>query len=162
MSLCPRGHVVDSAGTCDVCEHVDARPSVAGVATPADKHGEGRPFPRTDAGNAELLTRLYGDRLRYDHRRRRWLSWQGDWWAPDVDAEVVRLAKETARRRYLEAACIDDLRQREAEANWAISSENRFRLEAALNLAKAELPIADAGDRWDANGWLLGVANGQP
>ena len=40
------------------------------------------------------------------------------------------------------------------------SSENRYRLEAMLTAARAEPPIADAGDRWDADPWLLGVANG--
>jgi putative DNA primase/helicase len=160
VSLCVRGHVVETPGRCDVCDYRQADLSSSSATAAGDGADGRRAFPRTDAGNAELLTALYGDRVRYDHRRRRWLSWQGEWWAPDVDSEVVRLAKETARRRYLDAASIDNLKEREAEANWAIASENRFRLEAALNLAKAELPIADAGDRWDADGSLLGVANG--
>ena len=118
-------------------------------------------FPRTDSGNAELFTGLYGDRLRYDHRRNRWLLWAGHWWKPDVDQEVLRLAKEAARRRYQVAPDLfDDPDELKAEAKWAISSESRMRLDAVLALAQAERPIADSGEGWDADPWLLGVANG--
>jgi hypothetical protein len=34
-----------------------------------------RAFALPDAGNGELFAHLYGDRLRFDHRRRRWLVW---------------------------------------------------------------------------------------
>lgn len=117
-------------------------------------------FPRTDSGNAEQFAQLYGERLRYDHRRRRWLLWAEHWWQPDPDAAVRRFAKDAARQRYQDAAAIDDLGEREKEAKWAIASESRMRLDAVLSLAQAERPIADAGDQWDADPWLLGVANG--
>jgi putative DNA primase/helicase len=72
----------------------------------------------------------------------------------------VRLAKKSVRERYKQAETIEDLVERAAEAKWAIQSENRLRLEALLALARAEKPIADRGDCWDSDGWLLGVANG--
>lgn len=121
---------------------------------------EPRTFPRTDAGNAELFAHLYGDRLRYDHRRKRWLLWDSHRWKPDPDAEVHRLAKGAARWRFAEAAKIDNTDERAREGNWAIGSEQRSRLDAALSLAQAEKPIADAGDHWDIDPWLLGVPNG--
>jgi putative DNA primase/helicase len=117
-------------------------------------------FNRTDAGNGEYFARLYGDRLRYDHRRGCWLIWDGHWWRDDDTRSVRRLAKEAARARYGRATSITDLRDREAEARFAIGSENRQRLDAMLTAAETEPPIADAGDRWDADTWLLGVANG--
>lgn len=117
-------------------------------------------FVRSDAGNGEWFTRLYGDRLRYDHRRGRWLIWDGHWWRDDELRAVRRLAKEAARQRYGRATEIADLRERADEARFAIGSENRQRLEAMLVAAQTEPPIADAGDRWDADPWLLGVANG--
>ncbi len=118
------------------------------------------PFHRTDAGNGEHFARLYGDRIRYDHRRGRWLVWNGNWWRDDDRGEVRRLAKEAARDRYLSGAGIADLDERRAEARFAIASENRNRLEAMLTAARSESPIADAGDRWDADPLLMGVANG--
>jgi putative DNA primase/helicase len=137
-----------------------------GRPSPPPSNGHGPPptpvrFPRTDSGNAELFARLYGERLRYDHRRNRWLLWTHHWWKPDVDEEVLRLAKEAVRRRYQVAPDLfDDPDEFRAEAKWAVASESRMRLEAALALAQAERPIADSGEGWDANPWLLAVANG--
>jgi putative DNA primase/helicase len=117
-------------------------------------------FVRSDAGNGEYFARMYGDRLRYDHRRGRWLVWDGHWWRDDEIRSVRRMAKEAARQRYGQATEIADLRERADEARFAIGSENRQRLEAMLAAAQTEPPIADAGDRWDADPWLLGVSNG--
>ena len=114
----------------------------------------------TDAGNAEWLAALHGDRLRYDHRRGRWLLWQGDWWAEDSDGKLRRMAKEAARERYRKAADIEDAEQKKAVAKWAIKSESRSKLDAALALAQSETPIADSGESWNADPFLLGVQNG--
>lgn len=126
------------------------------VATAEDRQA----FPLTDAGNAELLAHLHGARLRYDHRRQRWLHFGGHHWRPDLDGQTLRLAKNTTRERLRLAADIDGKDQREKAAKFAIASENRQRLEAMLALAQAEPPVADLGDGWDADPMLLGVANG--
>lgn len=118
------------------------------------------PFNRTDAGNGEHFARLYGDQVRYDHRRKRWLVWADHWWRVDDVAMVRRFAKEAARHRYQQALGIANLEERKREAGFAIGSENRNRLEAMLAAARSEPPIADAGDSWDLDPWLLGVANG--
>jgi putative DNA primase/helicase len=117
-------------------------------------------FPRTDSGNAELFAALYGTRLRYDHRRGEWLVYRGHWWQVDNDDEVHRLAKEAARQRYVAALHIGDEDERRREATFAISSENRTKLEATLALAQAERPLADTGDGWDEDPWLLATKNG--
>ncbi len=117
-------------------------------------------FNLTDSGNAELFASLYGDRLRYDRARKVWRIWRGHWWGEDTTGEVERWALESARRRYLAAAEISNLKEREAAAKWAIASESRAKREACLALATAEHPIADSGDGWDADPYLLGVANG--
>jgi len=148
------------------CDPPLPEPEVEGIARsvaryePAEATAGAIHFPRTDAGNGEMFAALYGDRVRYDHRRKRWLRWAGHWWEPDADAEVRRLAKAAARQRYRDGAAIEDLKEREAEARWAISSEARMRMDATLALAQSEKPIADAGDSWDWDAWLLGAANG--
>jgi len=43
---------------------------------------------------------------------------------------------------------------------WAINGEARKRRGNLLALAQSELPIADKGDGWDVDPWLLGVLNG--
>ncbi len=41
-----------------------------------------------------------------------------------------------------------------------LESESRYRLDAALKLAQSVRSLADPGIDWDADPWLLGVANG--
>lgn len=127
---------------------------------PAEGPDAPGPFPRTDSGNAELFAHVYGDEVRFDHRRRRWLRWAAHWWESDADGAVQRLAREAARSRYTWAATIEDLEERKREAGWAIQSESRQKLDAALSLAESLRPIADAGTRWDADPWALAVLNG--
>lgn len=117
-------------------------------------------LPQTDAGNAEALAALHGDRLRYDHRRRRWLVWRTHRWATDNDGEIERLALATVRERLRIAADIDDSDKRGKAAKWALGSENRGRLRALVDIARSIRPISDPGESWDSDPWLLGCTNG--
>ena len=117
-------------------------------------------FNLTDTGNAELLVSLFGDRLRYDHKRCRWLIWNGNIWQPDISGEIYRLAIEASRERYRRATMIADLTERGTVSKWAIGSENRTRIEAAVSLSQKIEPVADSGENWDADKWLLGCENG--
>jgi putative DNA primase/helicase len=114
----------------------------------------------TDAGAAERLCRLHGDDLRFDHRRSRWLLWQGHRWTPDLDAAVTRVAIKFAREWQKETVDIADLEQKGSVFKFAVRLERRDALTNLLTLARALKPIADAGDRWDEDPWLLGVPNG--
>ena len=102
-------------------------------------------FPLTDSGNGELFAVLYGDGLRFDHRRGKWLDWAGHWWQRDDDGLADRRAKDLARERLKLAAEIEDEAARKAWARWGITSESRRGREATLALAEAEPPLADAG-----------------
>src|SRR5215469_10412767 len=67
-------------------------------------------FPCTDAGNAELIAQLYGDRLTYDFVQGRWLEWVSshDWnehpphqrhrWVERRAEEMRKFAIEAARK----------------------------------------------------------------
>ena len=129
---------------------------------PCEDDGGPRRYNRTEAGNAELFAAEYAATFRYDHRRKRWLRWAGHWWEPDTDGESRRCALAIARLRYAMAPSLypEDLKEREAEAKWAIGSESRARLEALLTLAQNVHPLADVGDQWDTNPDLFGVENG--
>jgi putative DNA primase/helicase len=117
-------------------------------------------FNLTDSGNAEYFASRYGEDVRYDHRRGRWLLWRHHRWQSDADAEICRRAKAAMRQRFTDAGTIDDIDARKRAAKWAIDSESRSRLDALLSPARAERSIADAGENWDANPTLLGVPNG--
>ncbi len=64
------------------------------------------------------------------------------------------------RKRYKEAVNVADLEQRGKIAKWAISSEQRARLDACIALAKDFKPIADSGEDWDRDNWLFCLSNG--
>jgi len=122
--------------------------------------GAGPTFALTDLGNAEFFAAHVGERVRFDHRRRRWLVWNAPTWRPDADATVHRLAAAAVRRRYTEAGRLEDAAVKKHAATWAIKSESRDRLAALLTLAQTLEPVADAGDAWDVDPWLLACPNG--
>lgn len=126
----------------------------------ADPGNQDAVFNRTDAGNAEYFTNLNSNRLRYDHKRKRWLEWVNHYWREDTDGQVMRLALKAVRHRYNKATRIDDPKERENEACHAIRSEQRPKLEAISAIAKDLYPIADSGDNWDSDPWLFCVKNG--
>ena len=55
---------------------------------------------------------------------------------------------------------IQDREKREAQFKAAIRLERRDSLHSMLALARNLHPITDAGERWDADPWLMGVVNG--
>ncbi len=115
---------------------------------------------RTDSGNAEFFAHLFGDQLRFDHQRKRWLRWADAWWAPDSTDKVVLMAREAARERQRQASQIENKDQRKSVFDWGWSSESRAKIDAMLALAKSQPPFADAGKDWDADPWLFGMGNG--
>jgi hypothetical protein len=113
--------------------------------------------PLTDAGAAERFARRHGDQLRFDHRRQSWLLWAGHHWTPDAAAAVSRVALDFARIWHEEAvATIGDRDRRERVLRFTLRLERRAGLADMLAIARTLKPIADAGDRWDADPWLLG------
>jgi putative DNA primase/helicase len=111
-------------------------------------------FPSTEAGDAEFFASVSGDDLRYDHRRSRWLLFNGCRWAPQTDGEVMRLALDAVRAR--QRAAVGD----KARLQWAAKGESRTRLANLLTIAQSLKPIAESGDAWDLSLDLLGVQNG--
>lgn len=130
--------------------------------TPGTPGGNGHKpkYNQTDPGNAEYFVELYGQQLRFDHRRNRWLEWHAPTWREDADGQIIRLGIKAIRDRYQKAINIDDQDERKKEAEHAIKSEQRTKLEAFIEIAKHLIPIADSGENWDADPWLLAVKNG--
>ncbi len=111
----------------------------------------------TDLGNAERFAKLFRNRVRYVPAWG-WLVWDGRRWAPDETNEVTRLAIETVREIYHEAANCDDPNERHKLADHAKRSESRQRIEAMIGLAQAL--VAAHPDHFDRNPYLLNVLNG--
>ncbi|EKD43526.1 MAG: hypothetical protein ACD_72C00242G0004 [uncultured bacterium] len=117
-------------------------------------------FRLTDTSNAENIRNLFENKIRFDHRRRRWLIWDTHRWKPDEDGSIYRYAIEAARITFQESTKIADLAQRGAIAKFAIGSENRQKLDSAISIAKTLLPITDNGNSWDSDKMLLCCPNG--
>src|SRR5438034_612115 len=87
---------------------------------------------------AARCARQHGDGVRHADGLG-WRLWGSGRWAKDTTAELYRLAKQTARSMYMEAANIDDAVERERAVRWALRSESRGAIEAMLKLAQSEL-----------------------
>lgn len=111
-------------------------------------------FPTTETGDAEFFAACNAESVRYDHRRGRWLFFEGHIWVPQADGELFRRALEAVRAR--QRAAVGD----KERGKWAFGGEARKRQNNLLALAQNIKPIADAGDSWDLDPWLLGAPNG--
>lgn len=119
-----------------------------------------RRFARTDLGNAERFVARHGAGVRYLPAWKKWLLWDGKRWAVDETLAVVRLAKDTVRAMYNEAADLEKADDRESLVKHAVQSEKEAKLRAMLALVQAESGIAIRPGELDANPWLLSVENG--
>jgi putative DNA primase/helicase len=108
----------------------------------------------SEIGDAEFFGACNSDTLRFDHRRGLWLLFNGNVWVPQTNGEVSRLALDAIRAR--QRAAIGS----PARLRWAVGGESRARQNNLVALAQNLEPLADAGDGWDADPWLLGAPNG--
>ena len=131
--------------------------------TPADHNRPSDPSiaeSMTDASHAERFAQCYGLDLRYDHRRDRWLIYEGPRWKPDIDGGVYRLAIQFARMRQMQSVLITDRKVRELALKHFIAAESKNALDRCVALARVLPPIADSGEHWDLDPWLLCAPNG--
>jgi putative DNA primase/helicase len=114
----------------------------------------------TDLGNARRFVRLWQTKVHYVTTWQKWVTWTDTAWQLDHTKEVDRLARETIKAMYAEAAKLEKPKARKALASWAMQSESRGKLEAMIALAQAELPIPLTHERLDTDPWAFNCANG--
>lgn len=115
---------------------------------------------QTDAAFAEKFAATHGLDFRYDHRRGVWLHFRSPRWRPDVDGEVYRCAIQFIRDCQADAVDIVDREHRKKALDFAMRAESKAAIDRLVGLARYLRPIADAGEGWDRDPWLLGVLNG--
>lgn len=118
--------------------------------------------PYTELGDAEHFAKHYADDLRYDYRRGRWLisDETTGLWIPDSVERVIGYAARSVRSRQKLAVKINDRNERTEALKWTLAGESRSRLNNVLALSQALDPIANDGDGWDGDPFLLGCPNG--
>jgi len=114
----------------------------------------------TDVGNAKRLVGLFGEDIRYVYEYKKWICWNGSRWLFDEAGHIHRLAKETAKSIYQEAANEGDEDRRRGLMNHALRSENKNQLDSMIEVAKTEDGITISQSRLDQDKYLLGVSNG--
>jgi P4 family phage/plasmid primase-like protien len=116
-------------------------------------------FQASESGDGEAFAHLHPN-VRFDHRAKRWLQFDGTRWRPQEAGEVERLALDTMRWRQAAALKEDDPDRKKKRSAHAVGGERMSRRRACLDAALKEHPIASTGQEWDTDTWLLGVRNG--
>lgn len=111
----------------------------------------------TDIANGARLATRHGENLRFTVERG-WHAWDGRRWQCDEKMVSIQgLAKETARSIFDEIKSSPDPKSMFAHAR---RSQSKKSVEAMIWLARSEPGIAARITDFDANGWLLNLANG--
>jgi putative DNA primase/helicase len=111
----------------------------------------------TDIANAKRLASRHGRDLKFTPERG-WLVWDGRRWAvDDRSIEVQARAKETAVSIFDE---IKDAADRDARMQHAKRSQSKSAVESMIWLTRSEPGIPARLTDFDADPWLLNVANG--
>lgn len=113
---------------------------------------------RTDAGNAELLIKEFGDEVIYCPEVKSWYVWDGKKWAVD-NGQIYQIAKRVA--------AIHEKMAVEAEAatkrrilKFAAYCESLAGLKAMIQLAQADQEIVVSTEWFDRNPMILNTDNG--
>jgi len=137
-----------------------ARPGVSSNARRGPNDGPAADVDSTltDCGNADRFVTRHGNHFRYVHEWKRWLRWDGQRWAPDARGRAVIAMKEVARGIHGEAVAVEGTKVQDEISAWAKRSQQKERINAALELARPDL--AACPDELDADPYLLNVTNG--
>ena len=81
-------------------------------------------------------------------------------WTEDNSSDIRTFALQATRRRRELASQMADTAKANEQFAWGFRSEDVYRIDAAIKIAQSLPPISDSGEEWDADPWLLGVANG--
>jgi putative DNA primase/helicase len=123
-----------------------------------DHREQRRHYEPSDVGNAGRFVDRCRDRVRWCPAAKKWLYWDGERWSWDERGEVVKLAHETARSIYKDAANETDPDRQKQIAKFALATQNESRINAMMSQAKPYLFVGM--DDLDTDGWLLNCRNG--
>jgi putative DNA primase/helicase len=116
----------------------------------------------TDLGNARRLVDQHGENIRYVAQWNQWIVWNkiSRRWGIDQDGAVTRFAEETVIAILSQALTLSNQADRNELLKHAMKSQSEARINAMINLARAEEGVTISAGQLDADSWLLGVQNG--
>jgi putative DNA primase/helicase len=114
-------------------------------------------FTDTDLANAQRFAHQHGENVRFTPERG-WFTWdERRWLADDKSLHIMAMAKATALSIFDE---VKDAFDRDERFKHARRSQSKSAIEAMIWLARSEPGIPARLTDFDADGWLLNVANG--
>jgi putative DNA primase/helicase len=135
-------------------------PEIAGAIGDSRATASRKDYPCTDLGNAERLVDQFGHLFRYCAELGGFLVNDGKRWIRDRTGQVVRFAKQTIRSIATEAGHIHIDTQNKEKLKWAIESESKKHIDAAVYLAQSDERIAVTTDQFNRDPFLLNCLNG--
>jgi putative DNA primase/helicase len=126
-------------------------------------------YHRAETGDAEILARLFADKIAFDHAENSWHLFQAHAWMRDETGRVEKFVTDDLAAQYLFAAVEtkrrdgdDDATQKQIKELYARANMLRYRNKIAnvLDRARKQDALALRGDEWDKDALLLGCANG--
>lgn len=114
----------------------------------------------TDMGNAVRLVKRHGGDLHHLHAWETWTIWDGHRWQEDKAGQIIERMKDTVRHIPDEVYLVQDGDVKEEVQEWAVDSQSNGKIKAAIDLARSEPGIPASPVDFDANPWLMNVANG--
>lgn len=114
----------------------------------------------TDIRNGRRFVEQHAHEARYCAPLGGWLVWDGTRWAYDDQGATLRMAKATVLAMYDEASSILDEDKRIKFVRGVVNCESMIRLRAMLESASVEREVCMHHAAFDADPWLLNVANG--
>lgn len=112
----------------------------------------------TEGWLSRLFVQQHRQNLRYCPAWKGWLIWDGKRWKLTDTENALRLANETIRSLYSEAAEMEDSIDRKERAKFATKSDNQRRCKAIVEMASWELTITP--DQFDCDPYLLNTPSG--
>lgn len=124
-------------------------------------------FGRAETGDAELLARLFADKICFDHAENAWHLFGEHFWTRDETGKVEKFVTDEIAAQYLFASA-ERKRQNGEDADKQVkelyaranSLRNRNKIANVLDRARKQDALALRGNEWDKDSMLLGVSNG--
>ncbi len=115
----------------------------------------------TEAAMAASFALDHGEKLAYDYRRRAWMVCSRGVWREDGSGEALRTLQGWAETRVFElVGAATNRRDMDAMRTAARRALSARTLKNLLELAASQAALADVGDTWDLNPWILMARDG--
>lgn len=114
----------------------------------------------THLGAADAFRDRCGTTIRYYYDKEKWLIWSGQYWKPDADEQVYRMAYGHIRQWAVEAVTVMPFEKRKEVQDFTRKLEKSGETSALIQTAKRLPPIYVSGEVWNPDPWLLGCPNG--